>query len=93
MNPASKQGQPLPQKLQVTNFEAIKLQLGSNQVSEDQATRIKKLTDASIAYAQVIFETTKLCSDQASSLRKLREIKYTLTNCIATEEFLLGSQT
>ena len=81
-----------PPKATVTNFEAIKLQLGTNQVSEDQAARIKELTDASVAFAQAIFKTTRMSSDQTSSLRKLREIKYTLTNCIATEEFLLGAQ-
>ncbi len=57
-------------------------------MSEDQQNRNKKLTDAAKVFAAVILETTKPSSDQTASLRKLRELKYTLTSSIATEEFL-----
>lgn len=80
------QNTPPPEKL--TALQALQIQLGSNQVSEDQGARIKKLTEACLQLGQVILTTSKPSPDQTACLRKLRELKYTLTNCIATEEFL-----
>lgn len=77
-----------PPKERLTAIQALKFQLGSNQVSEEQGLRIKKLTEGCLALGEVILSTSKPSSDQTACLRKLRELKYTLTNCIATEEFL-----
>lgn len=77
-----------PKKERLTAIQAIGYQLGSNQMSEDQQNRNKKLTDAAKAFAEVILAVTKPSADQTASLRKLRELKYTLTSSIATEEFL-----
>ncbi len=77
-----------PKKERLTAIQALRYQLGSNQASEDQATRIKRLTEAAVAFGEVILATTKTSADQTAALRKLREMKYTLTSCISTEEFL-----
>lgn len=69
-------------------IEALKVQLGPNSVSEDQQDRMKKLTDACLELGKVILAVSKPCPDQTVALRKLRELKYTLTSAIASEEFL-----
>lgn len=76
------------QEKRLTPLQAFKVQLGPNQMSEDQQNRAKVIGDAFLDLGKVILENSKASADQTVALRKLREAKYTITSAIAGEEFL-----
>lgn len=83
---SSTQGQN--QKAPLRPIEALKIQLGPNQISEEQATRIREISEACLELGKVILANSKPSADQTVALRKLRELKYTITSGISGEEFL-----
>lgn len=75
-------------KPKLSDEEALKIQLGPNHCSEDQQNRIKGITDAAFVFGKAILANMKNGADRATSIRKLRECKFTAVSGISCEEFI-----